>query len=452
MLVGLGHLALDLAPVEPVPYWGGAQLARKLGALRALDRAEGVEVIAVGSSFVDTGFSARRHTELTGDTAFNLGLGGSDMVLQARLIRDVLIPEFEPETIVWGLGDSLRNLRASNHQMLSSPGIRHLADWHAPLVPLERRLAHHQRRRAGEWLALLTNGDPDGDEENRFGDTSKEFRADAGGAETRRVPEFEDGPDEEPANADAQRSSGRRRGPRMRRDHSVTLAEAEALFVETLDLARARGVEVRLYVAPYFATTFRPAATATRRMVDNGPFHDWLCRVFEERGLRLANLRHCAEISGEPRYFYDTTHLNRWGSPVLTTLLAQLFHPEGRIPERWSDLPSAAQVEAVFGAVDAGSAPVIETGTPVELSTLLRGSGAADGAHARVRIPRAGTYRLVLLDGEAGDGAFAARLGRGGFRALTENPAEFTLEAGMHRLELYALGKQPLPWRALEVR
>ena len=76
--------------------------------LRALDRAEDVEVLAIGSSLVDLGFDAARFSEVTGKTAYNAGVSGTDVVWQSRYLREVLIPTYAPEAVFWGIRDSLR--------------------------------------------------------------------------------------------------------------------------------------------------------------------------------------------------------------------------------------------------------------------------------------------------------------------------------------------------------
>ena len=175
LLLLLASWGFERSSVVPISYFGGSKLAAKYTQLHALDESANVQIIAMGPSYVDNGFDARLFTELTGKTTYNLGLPSTGIYTQSILIRHLLIPLFEPEAIVWGIGEAATIRSGINRQYLASPALER-ARWPlgAWVCELERRLPHLQKRRVREWLAILE--EPPEGRMDGFGDTKKTLR------------------------------------------------------------------------------------------------------------------------------------------------------------------------------------------------------------------------------------------------------------------------------------
>jgi hypothetical protein len=440
-------LGLERAALPETAYYGGKKLAEKMLGLRALDRTEGVEVLAIGSSLVDLGFDAGRFTEVTGKTAYNAGVSGTDVVWQSRFLREVLIPTFEPEAVFWGIRDSLRTKSFINEQYLAAPALRHAAGpLGLALVDLERRLPEHRKRRLSQWT------------EDLLGSEEPRETLDAHGlTHTRSL--TRPGP----------RADGSPRGHRMREEYGVTLDEARAEFEETLRFAAERGVRVHLFFTPYLEATYRRGSSYTREVLTGAyaSFHDWMSATLAEHDIPLINLRYCAPVSGDESLFYDSKHVNRLGAAPVTELLARIYE-SGTVPPEWNALPSPAERAAMLGTFDAAAAPLVPLGQAVRTSDLLRvdDDGVSPvGMLGRVEVARETTLRLVISDRVArptpaplfvriGPGRYhewALPASPGGRAQGVPCPVSFRLPAGVHALELHARQPVALPFDELVV-
>ena len=73
---------------------------------------------------------ASRFGELTGRTTCNMAVSGTDLVQQSLYVREVLVPLYAPETILWAIRDSTRTKSAINSQYLRSTALER-ARWPA---------------------------------------------------------------------------------------------------------------------------------------------------------------------------------------------------------------------------------------------------------------------------------------------------------------------------------
>ncbi len=346
--VAAGTIALALSPIAPEAYFGGRRLAEQFEGLAALAEEREVEVIVVGDSYVVAGFDPGRFAELTGLTAFDFGIVGSDLFVQSLLVRHVLLPRFEPGTIVWCVGTHARRRTGMNEQYLAS---RAVSDSRGSLGQLRfdvgLRLPQHQRRTLLDWISVLSLPRSEGFDELGFRPNSTRLTPGA-----TAVP-----PDEQPADTSwiarfalAHSIRGAARFKPRRSDDSFHEEEARAVFVEALRFARERGVRVVAYTSPFWAGKFEPSDDHARRILsgENDAHYRWLCATLAEFEVPYLNLRYFEPVSEDPQYFYDETHLNRWGAVPTTEMVARVFFlGAGAPPPELSGAPSPAERAAI---------------------------------------------------------------------------------------------------------
>jgi hypothetical protein len=454
-------LTLERLELPRTGYFGGRKLAEKLVLLEARERDGPIEVFVVGPSFVDQGFDAGLFARETGRTAFNLGVSGTDMVVQSMIVRDHVLPR-RPRTILWALRDSLLSSSKINQQYLRSPA---LAREGGPLGALragvERRLPTTLRRRALDWWReAFAEPEEPLDEHGRTRlatATRAEFRALRAAAEGAVDPGtdvgLEDGPGDEGA-ADALPADELER----------ELAPAEAHVEETLRRARALGIEVWLLMTPYPAQVFRRHTPHAQLFLGeaNLPYYDWLARLGTDFGARLLDLRYCAEISPRRELFYDGMHLNTAGSEALAHVVAELTSGRRAVPAEWLGFPASAERDAVLPPVEPERVPVLALGrVPLERALRLTdGSGQVTDVLAAFDVERAGDYRLLLRDESprARAGSYFLRFGGkphyriivlpGGAHRVVD-AGLFALPAGRQTLELRTRTGEPVDWSEL---
>lgn len=437
LLLGVAFALLARSSLPAVAYFGGKKLAEKHEKLAALEREHDVDVVFVGPSFVDQGIDAELFGRLTGETAFNLGVSGTDLYLQALYVRDVVIPVHRPRAILWGTRDSTLTRSAINYQYLRAPALEYA---HSLLgargFRLGLALPHFRKRRIEDWIALLR---PGAETLDAWGQTELASATrpprDAAGAEG------EDGEDGDgPA---AQRSF-------LRDDFSVGLEEARAVFADTLRFARERGVRVVFFLTPYHESVFA-RRTSYARLVLTGEFDEyyrWLTATLAAHDVPLVNLRHCAEVSTRPECFYDSRHLNAIGAAPTSEILARIHTGERAILDEWSGLPSRAELAAMLGTGAVADVPLLSGARfPLAAARLVE-TPQGKSAYARLAVERGGTYRLVFSDPRAeGRGAYYVRLGGGPYREWRLSgerapsvtlPGTFELAAGEVLLEIHA--------------
>src|SRR5262249_39791306 len=128
----------------------------------------------------------------------------------------------------------------------------------------------------------------------------------------------------------------------MSQDYSADLATAQAHIVETLRLLRARGVRVWRSLTPYYESVLARNSKYSEQVLTgaNQDYFDWLTRLSRDFDAPLVDLHYCTEISGEPRYFFDTRHLNGPGSAPLGELMGELYSGKRALPPAWSGVPA----------------------------------------------------------------------------------------------------------------
>ena len=456
LLVALGLLGVGRS-FAPIAFFGGRELAEKYTRLRALDREADVSVLALGPSFVDMGFDAELFTRLTGKRTYNIGASGTDIVLQSLLLRDVLIPRFQPEAILWGMREEPRVRSNINHQYLQSSALRSArgGPW---VFDLASHLPQYQRRSLAGWraefLPLREPIDP-------FGQTEPPLL---------RRPALDDSL-REGAGSDlhleleSRLARAEPEAPRFleRREYSVSEEFARATFEETLRFARERGIAIFFFQTPYHRNAFARDSFYSHEILTGVRAADraWLLGTLAENGFPLINLRYCAGVSDESRNFYDGRHLNRVGAVPMTEILAEVFR-SGTVPEAWRGCPSPAELEAIFGPYDRESVPVLEAGRrlPLWQASLVRDERRhAVDLYARLAVATPGRYRFVLVERSPPrerEAAYYLRVGAGFFdvwefcgrgEPLAIHPRVFTLEQGEVAVELHSGGTTGIDWK-----
>ena len=345
VLVLGGGWAAERSEIEPVAFFGGWKLARKVRALEELERSRPVDVLAIGPSYVDTGFDARLFSERTGKAAFNLGIAGTDLYFQALLLRDFLLRTCAPEAIVWGIGDVPLTRRGISEQYVDSPAMRQLRQplgrW---LFDLERRLPHYRKRRLAEWCGWERSVPELPIDDFGLTRTAKVL----GAASLEPAPETEEEASDEEDVGGAHRSNA---------IPAADIGQALACFEEAIRLARARGIAVYLVLTPYHESVF--AHSNYRRDMLRGrydAFRRRLTGIVRQHGVILVNLRSCAAVSPEAGFFFEPKHLNERGAAATTGILAQIFQGEP-VQASWSTLPSPAELRALQEHAPPGAAP-----------------------------------------------------------------------------------------------
>ncbi len=436
-LGALFAFAVDRAPWPSTAYFGGPRLAEKHERIEALLRKGTVPVMTVGASYLDQGFDARHFTELTGVTACNMAVAGTDNYQQALYVRHVLVPLYAPELIFWSVGgDGVRGHTAINQQYLDSEAMRR-ALWPAGhlLVDLEHRLPHAKKRRLIDWFVERDTGrDPDTVDEYGLTVTST---------------------DQRPARGP------KARGRRMDYESEVTEDEARVVFEDTLRYCKEQGVRVVMVRPPYLAGTYGRDSLYVEKALTGqyAPYYEWWNETLARYDVPVLNVRYC-EISENPRMFFDSKHLNSLGAVPMAEILAD-YYRTGEIPERWRGILSRAEIEAALGTYDAALLPTLEVERPVRVTDLLgaelEGLGLAS-VRARVVIEEAGDYGIALSERKArAKGSYFVRIGEGRYhiwelpatqgraaRRTVSTPTAFRLEPGEYVVELHAR-KTPIP-------
>ncbi|NOT31338.1 MAG: hypothetical protein HOP15_12905 [Planctomycetes bacterium] len=335
--------AVEAAGLPRTGFFGGRALAEKFVRLEAMERAGPVEVLIVGPSYVDQGFDAGRFGAASGTRAFNMGVSGTDMYFQSILLRDMLLLERAPNAVLWALRDEVLTRSNINRQYLASTAVR----WATGPVgrwafTLGQHLPQYHRRRAMDWLRecspwlrRMTWEAARGDERaalrawmeplDEFGRTELAARTRQERVAERDASERNDDDDDDDDGGGAESAAGTTRF--MSQDYSIDLATAEAHVRETLRLLRARGIAVWFFFTPYYESVIARHTKHAELVLtgQNEAYFHWLAGLCAESGAPLIDLRYCAEISGEPRYFFDTRHLNAPGAAPLGELLGELY-------------------------------------------------------------------------------------------------------------------------------
>jgi hypothetical protein len=470
LLVALACLAVELAGRPRTAFYGGRKLAEKFVRLEELERDGPLDVLVIGASHVDQGFDAGRFGAVAGVRAINLGVQGTDMYFQSILLRDLLLDGRTPKAVLWALRDEVLTRSNINRQYLDSVALRYAT---GPLAPWSFRLGRHlpqfQRRRLFDWLREASPGlrrlgweSSSGDERaalrawleplDRFGRTELSTLT----RQERQSPrEREDRGEDEPGDAGGSRF--------MSQDYSIDLATAQAHVRETLRRLSERGIAVWFFFTPYFESVFARASKHTELVLTgaNQPYYDWLNALAAEFDARVVDLRYCAEISGDARYFFDTRHLNAPGSAPLGELMGELYSGRRALPAAWSGAPGPAQVERMLGRFERSELPTFARGARIALERahLVPGARGPSDALLRVVVTEAGAHRVSLFAPEpVVAGGLYARLGTGPYvrwnggrePRRTAQVLTVTLAAGEHVLELHALDlERGLEWREL---
>ncbi|HED65325.1 MAG TPA: hypothetical protein ENJ09_07200 [Planctomycetes bacterium] len=438
LLLALGTLVVDRAPLPAIGFFGGEKLAEKELRLERVLEEGPVEVLAVGSSLVDLGFDAAHFTEISGRSAFNMGVSGTDTYWQSLYLREVLVPRLHPKVVLFGFRDSTRTKSAINRQYLAAPVLR---DAELPggevLAHIASRLPQYRKRRLLDWLF------PD---RGRRGKDRVDERGMTITAELHR-PKVEGDPAER---------------HRMYDDYAVSAETARSTFEDTLRFLREENIQVVVFLTPYLATTFRRGSTYTRETLTSGPddFPAWLTRVTSEANVPLVNLRYANGLSTDASLFFDSKHVNQLGAKPLAELLARVVET-GVAPPEYAANPSPAEIAAMLGPFDAdGTLIRPERAVPIRKLTCTEESGLGLAhAVARIRIETPGDYGVVLSTGAPAPGAsYFLKVGDGPYRVwdLPPGPANpsgtgipfdglFALETGEQLLELHARKNVPLP-------
>lgn len=468
--------AVEVAPLPRTAFYGGRKLAQKFVCLDELERSGPLEVLVIGPSYVDQGFDAGRFGAVADVRAINLGVPGTDMYFQSLLLRDVLLQgrlrENPPKAVLWGLRDEVLTRSNINRQYLDSAALRCATGPGGPwALRAAQYLPQFQRRRLLDWVRELSSSFRRLEWESATDARRAELRSwmeplDAFGrtqlsALTRQEPqsarEREDGNDEDgPARGDT---------GFLGQNYSTDLDTARAHVRETLRRLHARGIAVWFFFTPYYESVLERSSKHAEQVLTGQfqEYHDWLNGLAAEFGATLVDLRYCAEISGEQRFFYDSRHLNTPGSEPLGALMGELYSGKRALPEAWQGPLPRAQVQHMLGRVERERVPELALGTAHGLDATLgvRRNGLLLDAYASLRIESAGRYRVTLSASEPTvSPALYVRLG-GRHYTRWNPPAEpqrsavvlqARLEAGEYLLELHSqTPRQALGWERLLV-
>ncbi len=479
LVCGLAWFAVEEVGLPRTAFYGGRKLAEKFVRLEALERIGPVDVFVIGPSHVDQGFDAGRFGAVTNTRAFNLGVMGTDMYFESVLLRDLLLratplQDRTPKAVLLALRDETLTRSNINRQYLASPALSYAhgpaGRWALALGPY---LPQFQRRRILDWchqflLATRAAGArPAGGEQARaeWQETLDEF----GRTELSTLTRQRHAPAGEREDPDERDDSGGEgdagEGGFLAADYAVDLATAEAHVAETLRLLRARGIQVWLFFTPYYQDVFGRASKHARMVLtgQNAAYYTWVAKLAREFDLPVVDLRYCAEISGEPRFFYDTRHLNNPGSVPLAQLMGELFSGKRAVPALWSGAPAPAQFQAILGKREREHVPHLSVGERHALDAAqgVRREGQLLDAYASFGIERAGTYRVTLFRAEPSGAAPAlyARFGGGDYGHWLPPPAarravllETALQPGEHLLELHSAdAKRGIDWSQILV-
>ncbi len=468
--------AVETIGLPRTGFYGGRKLAEKFVRLAEMERTGPVEVLIVGPSYVDQGFDAGRFGAVTGTRAFNFGVSGTDMYCQSILLRDMLLLKRTPEAVLWSLRDEVLTRSNINRQYLAANAVRWASGpggrWR---YTLGQYLPHFQRRRFMDWLRELVPALREitwqaarGDERvslrawmeplDEFGRTEL-----AGLTRQERVAERdeEDGPGGgAAAGGTGEGGAGEGGGTRfMSQPFAIDLATAKAHVRETLRLLRARGIPVWFFFTPYHESVIARHTKHAEIVLtgSNEAYYAWVRELAAEFGTPLIDLRYCAEISGDPRYFFDSRHLNAPGSVPLAEILGEIFAGQRPVPPQWSGAPAPAQTEYMLGSLAPERAPLLALDVPhlLDAAHVEQRDGKRVDLWARFRVERAGTYRVALFAAQpTARTPLYVRLGGRDFTRWTppkDGPRavvvlERALEPGEHVLELHSSNLE----RALE--
>jgi len=414
-LLAAGFLAVDRA-FAPVSFFGGDVLAVKYERLRALELEQDVRVLVLGPSYADLGVDAERLTERTGMLTFNMGIPGTDLALQAELLRDVLIPLVEPEVVLWCLREDLRSPSLINRQYLNAPAL----GWAGGIggygaFEFVSHLPQYQKRRLAAWA-----------EEFR---TPKEVFDALGHGDMRELHRDFGGGDLEDA-----RAAGSGRG------ESVTEEFARATFEDALRCAQEHRVKVFAFLAPFHRDLFIRQSGYTRALL-TGKYDEygrWLRSTLAEHEIPFVDLHCIPQISEDESYFYDGRHLNRVGATPFTDVLADFLLGK-TIPPEWRAHPSPTEVEAMLGPPVLDGVPMLATGErhALRAARLVEEQGRVVDLYARFALERPGRYRVELSGGKrAEDASYYVRAG--GERWIYWEPRGEPAESDVLALDLPA--------------
>jgi len=468
---------VDSAGLPRVAFYGGRKLADKFAHLEALERDGPVDVLVIGPSYIDQGFDAERFGQVAGVRAYNFGVQGTDMYLQSILLRQMLLLGRTPKAVLWGLRDEVLTRSNIDRQYLGSSAVNYATGPGGSVAySLARHLPQFQRRRMMDWARELSMGVRHWSWDTSRGEKRVELRdwmepLDAFGRtqlmtlqRMQRVAahEREDAGDDEEDVAPAASGTGTRF---MSQDYSTDIDAAKAHVAETLRLLRARGVKVWLFLTPYYELVLARNSKYSEQILTgaNQAYFDWLAGLSAEFDAPLVDLHYCAEISGEPHYFFDTRHLNGPGAAPLGALMGELYAGKRPIPAAWSGVPAPAELEHMLGSFERERVPRLELGArhTLDRTLLVERGGVRLDAYAAFRVERAGTYRVLLSGAQTTpEPPLFVRLG-GAHYARWNPPAEpkpvagvleTRLEPGEHLLELHSANpKQALGWDELLV-
>ncbi len=328
-LLALAQLGLSFSGLEAVGYFGGWRLAKKFELARALGP---VEILALGASHADTGFDAELVTRASGRVACNFGVGSTDLYVQSLLFSEVLLPLFEPRTVVWALADKPFLTLPQSLQYRAAPVLARarLPGGHR-LVAIESGLAHEKKRRLGAWLDVL--GGRSESVLDRYGQTelaeTMTSAPGAGGAGGAGVTE-----EAEPAPSLAEREA--------------LVAEAYRAFEQALEAARARGIRVLGVLMPHHASAFARGSgyRARAALPQFEAFRQRTAQLLEAHGGVFVNLRFAPGLSEDDALFSDYQHLNAAGAARLAERLLPLL--EGaEVPAEWRALVTTDERRAL---------------------------------------------------------------------------------------------------------
>jgi hypothetical protein len=481
LLCALAWTAVEAADLPRTGFYAGRKVAEKFVRLAQLERQGPVDVFILGPSYVDQAFDAGHFGRVTGTRAFNMGVQGTDIYYQSILLRQMLLLERAPAAILWSMREDVATRSNINRQYVGSAAVAYATGpggrW---AYTLGQILPQFHRRRLMDWVRELSVPMRRFTWESARGDARASLRSwieplDEFGrtqlfATSRqgRRRDRADGAEREAADDGAEEDTAAPPGSTrfMTQDFSIDIPTAKAHVVETLRLLRARGIAVWFFFTPYYESVLARSSKHSELLLTgaNEHYYAWLRELSAEFEIPIVDLRYCAEITNDARFFFDSRHLNNDGAIPLAEIMGEIYSGKRPLPEVWNGVPSRAQYEYILGKVERERVPRLSLGQPHGLDAAhgVRHDGLLTDLYAVFRIERPARVRVALHDAEAAGAArpLYVRLGGPHYERWTppDKPRrsvvvlETRLEPGEHLLELHSADtRQPIDWDQLLV-
>ena len=354
VVVFAAHVLLAMGHFPSPTLFTQSRVSQRLEDIDRYARKKGeIDIVIAGFSRSVDGVDPAVIEELTGESCFNLGFASFDLLSQAMLLRDYVIPRWKPSTVLWGLPFQCRGQFRDNFRIVESDGFS-IQRWpygHR-LVELAGDLFYYQRRPLSDWWLAIRNRRDDRYAENGFRSSSvrwSEIRSTG-----RKGPRFDlqEKPDLPwqskliPPPVDRQRVKDEDEAP-------YSEERVYRAFEDVLAVARDNAVRVIAFTVP---VTFERYENEARWMKwgRKRRYADRMNGIMQRHGVPCADYRWYPAISKDHGLFYNSSHLNRYGAEVFTRVLHEkCLAEDGVIPEKRRGLFSRSEY-AVIGKTPSG--------------------------------------------------------------------------------------------------